>query len=224
MCGTVPNSKVVQCDAGDLLNGWFGVGKGKYLPGVPESELTEILRLIMHFVPVNSVMDAITGDVSALPYMGQWTSLQLLAWQYFVWSAEDIACMFYIFRLPEVWQPYMAFNCGAVEFVRPDGSVVDGRLCARVLGMGWLSSVGVAQHLIRELALRAPKLGAGLPPKAELRRDADLPGPSDGKDAAYEFWSVYLDDFDHFEAGEKAAILKTLGGSLPLAESCARII
>ena len=97
---------------GEILNGWFGVGKGKHLPDLPEEEENEVLRFIMHFVPANSIMDAITGDVSALPFMGQWTSLQLLSWQYFAWSSEDIACMFYIFRIPEVWRPYTCFNCG----------------------------------------------------------------------------------------------------------------
>ena len=211
MCDILACARIAKGPLGELLNGWFGVGKGKYLPGEIESELTEILRLIMHFVPVNSIMDAITGDVSALPYMGQWTSLQLLSWQYFAWSAEDIACMFYIFRLPRVWQPYMAFNCGEVQLLQKDGSTLSGRLCARVLGMGWLSSVGVAQHLIRELTLRAPKLGAGLPAAAELRRDTDLPKASKAGRAAFEFWSVYLDDWDHFEAGEKAEILAAVG-------------
>eukprot|EP00974_Lingulodinium_polyedra_P030831 2968080-Lingulodinium_polyedra.AAC.1 len=74
----------------------------------------------------------------------------------------------------------MAFNTGPVE-----GIVDTQLLAARVLGMGWLSSVGVAQHLIRELMLAIPKWGAGLPPSRELRKDRPLPG--NGADAKRDF-------------------------------------
>ena len=62
----------------------------------------------------------------------------------------------------------MVFNCG------PPHGQPDHVLAATVLGMGWLSSVGIAQHLIRELVLRAPRLGADLPPHRELRKDRSL--------------------------------------------------
>ena len=211
MCTAMPRKQLIHGNHGPIENGWFGVGKGKYLPGCPPDPLHEVLRLIMNFVPVNSILEPITGDVSTLPYMGQWTSLQLLSWQYFSWSSEGISCMFYIFRVPAAWAPYMAFSCGNVARFLKEPENVDMRLCARVLGMGWLSSVGVAQHLIRELTLRAPTLGAGLPAGAELRRDVDLPGPGAQGDGAYEFWSVYMDDFDTFEAGEKEAVLARVG-------------
>ena len=115
--------------------------------------------------------------------------------------------MFYVFRIPAVWQPYMSFNCGTFH---PPGLGKPQRLCARVLGMGWLSSVGVAQHLIRELALRAPKLGAGLPLHSELRRDCDPPRRRH-KDGGERFWSVYMDDFDVAEANEKEETLRKWG-------------
>ena len=101
----------------------------------------------------------------------------------------------------------MSFNCG--EFTGEGGAVM--RLCAAVLGMGWLSSVGVAQHFIRELALRVPRLGAGLPPASELRRDANPPKLSDNGDGS--FWSVYMDDFDVCEVDEKVAIVTKLGSA-----------
>lgn len=206
MCALVPRRDLASTTAGPVANGWFGVGKGKYLPSreaVPENE---ILRFIMHFVPVNTLLYPMEGDVSCLPYFGQWSALQVESWQYFAWSSEDIACMCYIFRLPPVWRPYMSFNCGKIT---PEGGE-EHALCAAVLGMGWLSSVGVAQHLIRELALRAPRLGAGLPAAAELRRDADPPQGVSSAGAA-SFWSVYMDDFDVCEVAEKEAIVAKLG-------------
>ena len=148
MCKLLGHEQVVKTKAGAVANGWFGVGKGKYLPKLDPVPENEILRFIMHFVPVNSLLYPIEGDVSCLPYFGQWSTLQLESWQYFAWSSEDIACMFYVFRIPEVWLPYMSFNCGSFN----DEKGKEYRLCSTVLGMGWLSSVGVAQHLIRQRA------------------------------------------------------------------------
>ena len=50
----------------------------------------------MNFQPANALLTPISGDVAKLPYMGQWSNLQLLAWQYFAWASEDISCMFYV--------------------------------------------------------------------------------------------------------------------------------
>ena len=157
----------------------------------------EILRFIMNFVPLNKLSKPIIGDVEQLPYMGQWSNLQLEAWEHFVWSSEDIACMFYVIAIPACWQPFMAFNCGAIscgespssarwsQQAAAGSSQVGGvnsspglhgptALAARVLGMGWLSSVGIAQHLIRQLVMKAPRWGVGLSPHDELRKDAPL--------------------------------------------------
>ena len=80
MCVLIAGEDVMASDVGMVLNGWFGVGKGKYLPGGKEEPSTEILRLIMHFVPVNTMFYAIEGDVGCLPYFGQWSVLQLESW------------------------------------------------------------------------------------------------------------------------------------------------
>ncbi len=57
-----------------------------------------------------------------------------------------------------------------------------GILFSKVLAMGWLASVGVAQHLHRELALRLPSLGRDLVPAGgrlqrsrEVRKDRPHP-------------------------------------------------
>jgi hypothetical protein len=171
MCEMIGEGEVIATDVGTALRGWFGVGRGKHIPGTAAEPDNEILRMIMHFVPVNTLFYAIEGDISCLPYFGLWSVLQLESWRYFAWSSEDIACTFYVCRVPPVWRPYMASNCDTFR-VHGRGQLV---LTAAVLEKGWLSSVGVAQHLIRELALRAPRLGAGLPLERELRRDAELP-------------------------------------------------
>ena len=64
----------------------------------------------------------------------------------------------------------MCFNCGTVGAVSADGKAFTARLSARVLGMGWLSSVVVAQHLIRELALMPATLAVESDQLTKLHR------------------------------------------------------
>ena len=109
-CVSLPLEEVACCRSGPLLNGWFGVGKGKYLPGGDGDPDAEILRFIMNFVPLNALSKPIIGDVEQLPYMGQWSNLQLEMWEHFVWSSEDIACMFYVISIPSCWLPFMALT------------------------------------------------------------------------------------------------------------------
>jgi len=206
MVTTLPRRGVARGRGGELRNGWFGIGKDKYLPDCPPEPDFEILRFIMNFVPLNGVSMPVLGDVTQLPYMGQWSNLQLQSWEFFVWSSDDIACMFYIISVPSIWHALMAFNC---DVDSAEGSEKDVALCATVLGMGWLSSVGIAQHLIRQLMLAAPRWGAGLDPHSELRRDQPLPR----RDArgCWRFWSAYLDDFDNAESGTREELEAKLG-------------
>jgi len=90
LCVVVEQSSLVHVGGVPLLNGWFGVGKGKFLRPDLELPEEEILRFIMNFQPANALLTPILGDVEKLPYMGQWSNLQLLAWQYFAWTSEDI--------------------------------------------------------------------------------------------------------------------------------------
>ena len=67
-------------------------------------------------------------------------------------------------------------------------------LALKVIPMGWLSAVGICQHLLRRLALRSPPNGAGLPPHRETRKDcAQVPG-NDRRVTA--FFQQYIDNFD----------------------------
>eukprot|EP00974_Lingulodinium_polyedra_P050474 4854429-Lingulodinium_polyedra.AAC.1 len=56
------------------------MGKGKYLEGHSGDPDFDILRFITHFVPFNAVFRPVLGDVEQLPYIGQWSNLQLEAW------------------------------------------------------------------------------------------------------------------------------------------------
>ena len=105
---------------------------------------------------------------------------------------------------PRAGNRFMCFNCGVLT---EDPGGQSSLASARVLGMGWLSSVGVAQHLIRKLALSIPRWGADLPPLREIRKDRSLPNFEAG---AKRFWSVYLDNSD---SGEIAAMEKLSASS-----------
>ena len=107
--------------------------------------------------------------------------------------------MFHVIAIPPCWAPYMCFNHTRLGEV----------LSARVLGMGWLSSVGIAQHLIRQLILASSQPGARLPLAAELRKDVTMPSAADGANCS--FWSVYLDDFDFAEIGDPEELTRLEG-------------
>eukprot|EP00974_Lingulodinium_polyedra_P019997 1933702-Lingulodinium_polyedra.AAC.1 len=64
--------------------------------------------------------------------------------------------------------------------------------------MGWLSAVGVMQHVARNLMLWPPPKGAGLSPALEVRRDREF--PRQGVSAEEALWSAYLDDATYFNA------------------------
>ena len=58
---------------------------------------------------------------------------------------SDMSSAFYLFKLPETWGPFLAFNVvipgasvGLEEFEKV-------ALCANVVPMGWSSSVGLMQ-------------------------------------------------------------------------------
>ncbi len=67
----------------------------------------------MNLVLSNTVQCRIDGDVDLLPYIGQWSSVHLQAYELFLSTERDRFCYFYIYRLPEVWRGGMAF-CQAI--------------------------------------------------------------------------------------------------------------
>ena len=182
---------VARCAAvGDqkILNGAFGVAK----PGKLSPKGATVLRLIMDFRAVNSVMRVIEGDVRTLVGAPSLQHVVLPEGYVLRVSAEDLVSAFYLFTLPEAWSHLMCFE-RTVKWrmlgVERDGETYVG---ASVLPMGWSSAVGLMQHAHRKLALRSPfQGGAGLLGDLEIRKDAIFPELEPEGNAA---WSLYLDD------------------------------
>ena len=184
-----------------LLQGAFGIGKGKHAdhcdyPGVPERRL-EILRLIINLTASNELQRMIEADCKTLPHFGQWLSLELLESEVVMWRSEDMECCFYVFELPQCWWPYFVL-----------GKQVDGKALGRpgemlwlacsVLPMGWLSAVGICQHLHRRmLHLGGSWAPHGLPKEFEFRKDRPAPVAEDQR--VHQFYQVYIDNFDSGE-------------------------
>lgn len=87
-----------------VLNGLFGVSKHEF------DGPWEVQRIIMNLVPLNAVCRSFEGDVSTLPSWAGMTPLTLLPNEQVMISSEDIRCFFYIFKVPQSWHRYLAFN------------------------------------------------------------------------------------------------------------------
>ena len=160
----------------------------------------------MNLIPMNSVSMPVVGDVATLPLLHQMCALQLHPDEELVVSSEDIRCMFCIFSLPPVWLPFLSFNKPVpADLVAPHVQE-DCFLCAKVLPMGYLNSVGVAQHLHRNFLKRAQGSPSRLGPWSEIRRDRTwtLSNPK---------WRVYLDNLDVLEK-INPGMVKVLEGHL----------
>ena len=75
-----------------------------------------------------------------------------------VMGSEDIKCFYYLFRIPDSWQPFMGFAREVPPHLCPrEWQGGPCHLVSRVLPMGFLNSVGLAQHIHRNVVN-----GAGL--------------------------------------------------------------
>lgn len=168
-----------------LLSGLFAVSKEEYQGPV------ELSRLIMNLKPLNVNCRSLEGDTCTLPSVTQLASVSLDDDEILVTSSEDLRCYFYLFSVPEAWVPFLGFGRVAPSCVVPEGSGdEDWFLCARVLPMGFLNSVGIAQHIHRNVVRRC--VGSLAPPvggEHELRRDRFFSSSPD-------LYRVYLDNFD----------------------------
>eukprot|EP00438_Fugacium_kawagutii_P012392 Skav215497 [mRNA] locus=scaffold165:781686:787326:- [translate_table: standard] len=209
VCVIIPEEEVFSTDQGPLLNGLFGVTKDEWADsGV------EIFRLIMNLIPLNGICQPMKGDVDTLPSWGSMNPFFLQPSENLLISSEDVRCFFYTMSVPDCWIPFLAFNK-----VVPEGSVPDhlrGKRCylaSRVLPMGFLNSVSLAQHVHRNLVAwsneRSTHLsGDTLCPDAELRKDRPL-------SLANPAWRVYLDNFDLLEKVEATQLVETEGSVAP---------
>ena len=188
LCEVIPEDEVFHVDHQPLLNGLFSVSKDEVKDGVPLS------RLIMNLKPWNRVSRSLTGDVGTLPSITQLGSLHLHDDDVLVTSSEDLRCFFYLFKVPSSWTKYMAFAKEAPRCLVPRGE--EHRrwfLAGRVLPMGYLNSVGIAQHIHRAVVQRAigSLKGLGLTIQ-ELRRDRTF-------SSFPNLFRVYLDNFDQLQ-------------------------
>ena len=188
LCEVIPLDEVYHLEGEPVLNGLFAVGKNEYV-GTLETQ-----RLIMNLTPVNRLCRELAGDISTLPTLANFGLLTLGEEEVCLVSSEDVRCFFYLFRTPDKWHKYMAFNKILSPHLVPNK--YKGRACvmaACVLPMGFANSVSIAQHVRRNVTKWAnrtvePAVGS----EQEIRKDKGFPSSSSR-------FRIYLDNFDQLE-------------------------
>ena len=181
-----------------LLNGLFGVTKDDWTP-----DGTEIFRLIMNLIPLNRLCTPLSGDVGTLPAWSSMNPFFIQPHEHLVVSSEDVKCFFYVMSVPECWYKYLGFNKVVPKACLPAHlQLEEGRyyLASKVLPMGFLNSVSLAQHVHRNLAQfsadrLAPEHRQQGAPECELRKDRPFPQGA-------TLWRIYLDNYDLLERVE----------------------
>ena len=185
VCSLLPLREVCKVQNKSVLNGMFGVSKNKFT-----DQGTEVMRLIMNLVPTNKLCRGLGGDITTLPSWAGMSPYILDDQEVVVMSSEDVRCFFYLFSIPKCWWPYMCFAREVPSSLWPEGGQGPYVLCSRVLPMGFLNSVSIAQHVhrrIARLALHTPTLGVG--PQDEIRKDLPF-------SVSKKLYRVYLNNFD----------------------------
>ena len=197
LCCFLEQEDIFQVHGSPLLNGMFGVTKDEW------DGKTEIFRLIMNLIPLNHLCLPLSGDVETLPSWSLMSPFFLQPHEGLVISSEDVRCFFYTLSVPEHWSRYMAFNKRVPDSVLPLS--LKGRsiyLASRVLPMGFLNSVSLAQHVHRNLVLWSQDSSVAVPVNPshhELRKDLAFP-------EANPLWRVYLDNYDLLEKVDRTVI------------------
>ena len=185
VCSLLPLREVCRVQDKPVLNGMFGVTKNEFT-----EQGVEIMRLIMNLVPTNRLCRSLGGDITTLPSWAGMSPYILGEDEVVVMSSEDVRCFFYLFSIPRSWWPYMCFGKEVPGSLWPKGEQGPFFLCSRVLPMGFINSVSIAQHVhrrIARLALHTRELGLG--PQDEIRKDYPFP-------VGKCLYRVYLDNFD----------------------------
>ena len=189
VCVYLRREEIFDTGQGPLRNGLFGVPKDEVQEGA------EVFRLIMNLIPLNNISESLTGDIETLPSWALMSPLWLQPSESLLVSSEDVRCFFYTMSVPSEWWPYLAFNKQVPpDCVPPEMAGEEVFLASRVLPMGFLNSVSLAQHVHRNLSLAAkePSGRVANPPEAELRKDRAFC-------QAQSMWRVYLDNYDLLE-------------------------
>lgn len=202
VCHYLTDEEVFDTGDGLLLNGLFGVTKDEVHEGWP------VYRLIMNLIPLNSICEGLAGDVGTLPAWSTMSPFFLQPGENLLISSEDVRCFFYVMSVPRCWHKFLAFNKQVPDSVLPDR--LKGRevyLGSKVLPMGFLNSVSLAQHVHRNLVKwsKLPgSVGGTCHPERELRKDKHFP-------LAPEVWRVYLDNYDLLEKVESTGMVNLEG-------------
>ena len=134
-------------------SGIFGVEKPGEVVSIDDGRVK--LRLIFSLRPSNALQRMIFGDLDQLPTSAQWSAMQLEEFQILLMSSSDRQCFFYIFSLDECWAKAMTLKGRwPREWFAHVPAHIQGtkvRLAVRGVPMGWLSTVGVCQHVHRNL-------------------------------------------------------------------------
>ena len=188
LCTVVSQDELFHIGSLPLLNGLFSVGKDEMKGTIP------VTRLIMNLKPWNSISRSLAAEVGTLPSVTQLGAIYLHDHDVLTTSSEDLRCFFYLFRVPQAWIKYMGFNKEIPASMVPLGG--EGKrwfLAGTVLPMGYLNSVGVAQHIHRVVVQRALGSVKGLGQSAqEIRRDRIF-------STCPNLYRVYLDNFDQLQ-------------------------
>ena len=201
ICTWVAAEKVLTVGGCRILNGLFGVGKGKFL----ENGL-EIQRVIMNLVPSNSVFEQARGYLDSLPSITQYLSLVLDGREEVSLHQSDMSSAFYLFAIPSSWSPCLCFNiCRKGEDIGLVGGKIYYLACA-VIPMGWSSAVSIMQ----EIADRLTTIGR-LPQESKIRRNSPLPywlveTLEKSRELQRAWFHVYLDNFCSMGKIEKGGV------------------
>lgn len=201
LCEVWRESELHHVHGRPLLNGLFAVGKQEF-----------ICRLIMNLKPCNSLCRPLTGETNTLPSATALGSLFLDQDETLVTSSENIKCFFYLFQVPRHWMFFLGFGKLLPQSILDEAIGGDkGYLVTRVLPMGFLNSVAIAQHIHRNVVRRCmgslrPSIGA----ESEIRRDRVT-------SLHPTLYRGYLDNFDRRTAalisGEVSAEVQVLRGA-----------
>jgi len=206
VCTFLEREEVFSTGESLLLNGLFGVTKDEWVGN------TEVYRLIMNLVPLNGIAHSLKGDVETLPMWSLMNPFFLQPHEKLLVSSEDVRCFFYTMSVPCSWWKYLAFNKVVPQACLPthlQGAEV--YLAAKVLPMGFLNSVSLAQHVHRNLSLWSaghdPECDEN-PPEGEIRKDRPLTvkNPS---------WRIYLDNYDLLERVNALGVSQQQGTVAP---------
>ena len=207
LCEVFSEDSIFKIGGQPLLNGLFSVSKDEEKDGI------QLARLIMNLKPWNRISRSLDGDVGTLPAVTQMGSLHLHEDDVLVTSSEDLRCFFYLFKVPPAWTKFMAFGKEVPRCLVPsEGAGKRWFLAGRVLPMGYLNSVGIAQHIHRAVLQRAIGSIKGLGMTVqEIRRDR-------GFSCFPNLFRIYLDNFDQLQKIDRKTAHLLAGNPSPLVE------